>query len=87
MFVPAVKVFCFVSKSAWVIPPVEEIVLFVIVIFSPAIKVSCFSFSSLSTYILQASLSCAFIVATNPAVLAKVKSPSFITSCFVSKSA
>jgi hypothetical protein len=32
-------------------------------------------------------LSCAFIKDCNPAVLAKDKSPSFIMSCFVSKSA
>jgi len=38
-----VKMFCFVSKSAWVIPPpVEEIVFPEIVIFVPASKVFCF---------------------------------------------
>jgi hypothetical protein len=79
-----VKVPCFVSKSAWVIPPVIEIILLAIVMLSPAVQVSCFLIKALSTYILEASFSCAFIAACNPAVLAKVKTPSFITSCFVS---
>ena len=37
-----VKVFCFVSNCACVIPPVEEIVFPEIVIFSPASKVFLF---------------------------------------------
>ena len=46
-----VEVFCFVSKSAWVIvEPVEEIVFPEIVIFSPARKVFCFPFKAVSTY-------------------------------------
>jgi hypothetical protein len=54
------------------LPLVEEIVFPEIVMFVPAIKVSCFPISSLSTYFLEASLSCAFIAACNPEVLAKI---------------
>ena len=40
---PSFIILCFVSKSAWVIPPpVEEIVFPEIVIFVPASKVFCF---------------------------------------------
>ena len=40
IMVEEVKVFCFVSKSAWVIPPpVEAIVFPEIVMFVPAVKV------------------------------------------------
>jgi hypothetical protein len=88
ILVEEVKAFCFASKSAWVIPsPVEEIVFLEIVMFVPPVKVFCFLFSSLSTYIQKASLSSEFIAACNPDVLAKDKSPSFIIFCFVSKSA
>jgi hypothetical protein len=46
MLLEEVKMFCFVSKSAWVIPPpVEEILFSEIVMFVPAIKVFCFLFS------------------------------------------
>ena len=88
--VVVVNISCFVSKSACVNPPpppVEEIVFPEIVIFVPASNVFCFLFSWVSTYIIEASLACAFIAACNPDVLAKDKSPSFIKSCFVSKSA
>jgi hypothetical protein len=72
ILVEDVKVFCFVSKSAWVIvEPVEEIVFPEIVIFVSASNVFCFLFSSLSTYILEASLSSEFIAACNTAVLVK----------------
>ena len=50
ILVEEVKVFCFVSNCACVIPPVEEIVFPEIVMFVPASKVFCFLFSSLSTY-------------------------------------
>jgi hypothetical protein len=55
--------------------------------FVPAIKVFCFLFSWVSTYIIGASLASEFIAACNPEVLAKDKSSSFIIFCFVSKSA
>jgi hypothetical protein len=52
MLLEEVKMSCFVSKSDCVNPPppVEEIVLFVIVILSPASKVFCFPFKAVSTY-------------------------------------
>ena len=81
---------CFKSKSACVIPsppPLEEMTSSIIVIFSPGIKIFCFLFSWLSTYIIEARLAYEFIAATNPDVLAKDKSPSFIKSCFKFKSA
>ena len=48
---PSFIIFCFVSKSAWVIvEPVAEIVFPEIVMFVPAIKVFCFLFKAVSTY-------------------------------------
>ena len=50
---PSFIKFCFKSKFAWVITPIKEMTLSIIVIFSPGIKIFCFELSVSLTSILS----------------------------------
>ena len=87
--------FCFASKSAWVIVEPVEFAIFVSISTPSINNVLQFICPGTTEPLEEVSLEtikelifkCEFIAATNPDVLAKDKSPSFIKSCFVSKSA